>query len=77
MNSKKLNRRMMLKVPGMANIVSNENFKHWKVYSREMAASIITTWSLKMIYKMRDKKENLPSFIETQPSIKQFESEDQ
>ena len=32
-------------------------FKNYTNYSREMAASIITTWSLKMIAKMREKRD--------------------
>jgi hypothetical protein len=47
----------MHKKSGFANAMDGFKFKAWKNYSREMAASIITFWSLKMIYKMRDKRE--------------------
>ncbi len=44
----------------VSNVVAQQSkTKSWKKYSREMAASIITFWSLKMISKMRDEREAL------------------
>lgn len=40
----------------MAAVFDASKFISWKKYSKGMAASIITTWSLKMINKMRSKE---------------------
>jgi hypothetical protein len=48
---------MQDKKSAFAKMMDGIKLKTWKKYSREMAASIITYWSLKMIYKMRDKRE--------------------
>ena len=54
-NSKKLTRKIV-SAPKMAAVFDVSKFISWKKYSKGMAASIITTWSLKMINKMRSKE---------------------
>ena len=55
-NSKKLTRKIE-RAPKMAALLESKRYQHWTKYSRNMAALIITTWSIKMINKMNEKKE--------------------
>lgn len=54
-NSKKLTRKIE-KAPKMAVIIDTKKYASWTRYSKNMAALIITTWSLKMIKKMSEKR---------------------